>query len=31
VSAPAQRQAEIRAEACFARELAKTGDWRLVR
>jgi SpoIID/LytB domain protein len=31
VSAPAQRDAELRAEACFARELAKTGDWRLVR
>ena len=31
VSAPAQREAELRAEACFARELAKTGDWRLVR
>ena len=31
VSASAQREAELRAEACFARELAKTGDWRLVR
>jgi hypothetical protein len=31
VSAPAQRAAELRAEACFARELAKTGDWKLVR
>jgi hypothetical protein len=31
VSAPAQREAERRAEACFARELTKTGDWRLVR
>jgi stage II sporulation protein D len=31
VSAPAQREAELRAEACFARELAKTGDWRSVR
>jgi stage II sporulation protein D (peptidoglycan lytic transglycosylase) len=31
VSATAQREAELRAEACFARELAKTGNWRLVR
>jgi stage II sporulation protein D len=31
VSAPAQREAELRAEACFARELAKTRDWRAVR
>jgi hypothetical protein len=31
VSAPAQREAELRAEACFARELVKTGDWKLVR
>jgi len=31
VSAPAQREAELRAEACFARELARMGDWRLVR
>jgi hypothetical protein len=31
VSASAQREAELRAEACFARELAKTGDWKLVR
>ena len=31
VSAAAQREAELRAEACFALELAKTGDWRLVR
>ena len=31
VSATSQREAELRAEACFARELAKTGDWRLVR
>jgi stage II sporulation protein D (peptidoglycan lytic transglycosylase) len=31
VSAPAQREAELRAEACFARALAKSGDWRLVR
>jgi hypothetical protein len=31
VSATAQREAELRAEACFTRELAKTNDWRLVR
>ena len=31
VSALAQREAELRAEACFARELAKSGDWKLVR
>ena len=31
VSAPAQREAETRATACFARELAKTGDWKSVR
>jgi stage II sporulation protein D len=31
VSATAQREAELRAEACFARELAKTRDWRAVR
>ena len=31
VSATAQREAELRAEACFARELAKTVDWRRVR
>ena len=31
VSAPAQREAEMRAEACFARELEKTRDWRAVR
>ena len=31
VSATAQREAETRAEACFARELARTGDWRAVR
>ena len=31
VSATAQREAETRAGACFARELAKTGDWRAVR
>jgi stage II sporulation protein D len=31
VSAPAQREAESRAEACFARELSKAGDWRQVR
>jgi stage II sporulation protein D len=31
VSAPAQREAETRAQACFAREVAKTRDWRAVR
>jgi hypothetical protein len=31
LSASAQREAESRAERCFARELAKTGDWRSVR
>jgi stage II sporulation protein D len=31
VSATAQREAETRADGCFARELAKTGDWRAVR
>ena len=31
VSAPAQREAESRAEACFAREMEKTRDWRAVR
>ena len=31
VSAPAQREAETRAEACFAREIQKTKDWRAVR
>jgi stage II sporulation protein D len=31
ISATAQREAELRSEACFAREVAKTGDWRLVR
>jgi stage II sporulation protein D len=31
VSATAQREAELRAEACFTRELARTNDWRLVR
>jgi stage II sporulation protein D (peptidoglycan lytic transglycosylase) len=31
VSATAQREAELRAQACFARELARSGDWRLVR
>jgi SpoIID/LytB domain protein len=30
VSAPAQRDAEARAEACFGRELQKTQDWRTV-
>jgi stage II sporulation protein D len=31
ISAPAQRDAEARAEACFAREFARTNDWRAVR
>ena len=31
VSAVAQREAEARAVQCFARALAKTGDWRRVR
>jgi SpoIID/LytB domain protein len=31
ISAAAQREAEARAEACFAHGLAKTGDWRQVR
>lgn len=31
ISAPAQRDAEARAEACFAREYARTRDWRAVR
>jgi len=31
VSAPAQRDAEARAEGCFARALASTRDWRSVR
>ena len=31
LSAPAQREAEVRAEACFARGLARTRDWRQVR
>ena len=31
LSASAQRDAESRAERCFARELANTGDWRTVR
>ena len=31
ISATAQREAEARAEACFAREYAETGDWREVR
>lgn len=31
VSAPAHRDAELRAEACFARGLAKKRDWRDVR
>jgi stage II sporulation protein D (peptidoglycan lytic transglycosylase) len=31
VSAPAQREAEARAEACFAREYAQQHDWRAIR
>ena len=31
VSAAAQREAEVRAQACFARQLAKSRDWRAVR
>jgi SpoIID/LytB domain protein len=31
ISAVAQREAELRAEACFARALAERKDWRLVR
>jgi SpoIID/LytB domain protein len=31
ISAPAQRDAEARAEACFAREYGRTRDWRAVR
>lgn len=31
ISVTAQREAESRAEACFARELVKTRDWRSVR
>jgi len=31
LSASAQRDAESRAERCFARELATTGDWRTVK
>jgi len=31
VSAPAQREAEFRARACFARELGQIRDWKLVR
>ena len=31
ISAPAQRDAESRAEACFAREYDRTRDWRAVR
>jgi SpoIID/LytB domain protein len=31
LSASTQREAESRAERCFARALAKTGDWRQVR
>ena len=31
LSASSQRDAESRAERCFARELANTGDWRTVK
>lgn len=31
ISAAAQREAEVRAEACFARAYAQSGDWRSVR
>jgi hypothetical protein len=31
LSASTQREAESRAERCFARALAKAGDWRQVR
>jgi hypothetical protein len=31
ISAAAQREAEARAEACFARALARVKDWRAVR
>jgi hypothetical protein len=31
ISAAAQREADARAEACFARELARVGNWRDVR
>jgi hypothetical protein len=31
ISAAARREAEARAEACFAREYARTGEWRAVR
>jgi hypothetical protein len=31
ISAPALREAEARAEACFARAYARTRDWRTVR
>jgi hypothetical protein len=31
ISATAQREAESRAEACFARAYSATGDWRVVR
>ncbi|MBI4887945.1 MAG: SpoIID/LytB domain-containing protein [Acidobacteria bacterium] len=31
ISAAAQREAEARAEACFARAYARTGDWRTIR
>lgn len=31
ISAVAQREAEVRAVQCFARALAKTGDWRAIK
>jgi hypothetical protein len=31
ISASAQREAEARAEACFARAYSRTRDWRAVR
>ncbi|MGE3403289.1 MAG: SpoIID/LytB domain-containing protein [Vicinamibacterales bacterium] len=31
ISAAARRDAEARAEACFARAIAQTGDWRAIR
>jgi hypothetical protein len=31
LSAVAQREAEARAVQCFARAVAKAGDWRLVK
>jgi len=31
VSAAAQREAESRAEACFAQAMTRVGDWREIR